>query len=268
MTARRILAVVLPVLLLAGLVFAYPQGRRWAKYEAEMQDPVDDPDDAWQEAEFAFARLRFRSYRDGRRWGGYARWGIDCNKSDRQFMAGIRRLSRVQVRSVEHIVDIDSDEIFDWPWLYAVSVGDWVVSEEQAARLRKYFDRGGFLVVDDFHGEREWQNFMAGLAQVFPGRTPVELPDDAPIFQTLYDVRDRFQVPGLQVIHGQMSERGGIVPHWRAILDDNNRVQVAMWFNHDFGDAWEWADHPEYPEKFASMAYRMGLNYVLYAMTH
>jgi hypothetical protein len=268
MAARRILAVLLPVLLAAALLWSAPSGRRWAKYEAEMQDPVDDPEDAWEETEFAFARLRFRSFRDGRRWGGYARWGIDCNKSDRQFMGAIRRLSRIQVRSVEHIVDIDSDEIFDWPWLYAVSVGDWVVSDEQAARLRKYFERGGFLVVDDFHGEREWENFMAGLAKVFPGRPAVELPDEAPIFQTLYDVRERFQVPGLQVIHGQMAERGGIIPHWRAILDDKNRVQVAMWYNHDFGDAWEWADHPEYPEKFASMAFRMGLNYVLYAMTH
>lgn len=78
------------------------------------------PPDAWEKTEFAFTRLRFRSYRDGY-WRGHARWGTDANKSERQFMQGLRRLSRVHVRSVEEIVDIDSDDIFNWPWIYASS---------------------------------------------------------------------------------------------------------------------------------------------------
>jgi Domain of unknown function (DUF4159) len=238
---------------------------RWGIYENEMQNPANDPPDAWEGCEFAFARLRFRSPYDG---FYYSRWGIDANKSERQFIQGIQRLTRVHARSVEQIVDIDSDEMYDWPWLYAVAVGDWALSESQVQRLRRYFDRGGFLMVDDFHGEREWRDFAVGIARIFPDRPIVELKDDDPIFHVIYNLKERFQVPGQNVVHGPGYERGGVVPHWRAVFDDTGRVQVAICFNMDLGDAWEWADDPEYPERFASHAYRLGINYVVYAMTH
>ncbi len=269
MTGRRLLGAAL----LAGMTFfavwssaqSGRGGRRWAIYEYEMQNPVDDPPDAWDETEFAFARLRFRSERRGR---GYERWGIDANKSDRQFIQGLRRLTRIHARSVEHIVDIDSDEIYEWPWLYAVAVGDWSISDSQAARLRQYLERGGFLMVDDFHADWEWTNFMAGLHQIFPNPRVVELEDDAPIFHTVYDLSERHRIPGENVVHGPGYERGGVIPHWRGIVDENGRVQVAICFNMDVGDAWEWADSPHYPERYASLAYRLGVNYVVYAMTH
>jgi hypothetical protein len=258
----------LAALLLAVMLSAAQSGhrqRRWAIYEGEMQNPAEDPPDAWDKTEFAFARLRFRSPRDG---FYYSRWGIDANKSERQFILGLRRLTRVHARSIEHVVDIDSDEIYDWPWLYAVAVGDWRLSDSQVDRLRRYFDRGGFLMVDDFHGEREWATFASGIARIFPGRAIVELADDDPIFHVVYNMKQRVQVPGLNVVHGSGYERGGVVPHWRGVVDDRGRVQVAICFNMDLGDAWEWADHPEYPERFASEAYRLGVNYVLYALTH
>jgi hypothetical protein len=169
---------------------------------------------------------------------------------------------------VEHIVDVDSDEMFNWPWLYAVAAGDWELTGPQAERLRRYFDRGGFLMVDDFHGEGEWSGFARGIAQIFPGRPIVELAADDPIFHVVYSLKERLQVPGQNVVHGPGYERGGVVPHWRGVLDDKGRVMVAVCFNMDVGDAWEWADDPEYPERFASHAYQLGINYVLYAMTH
>jgi hypothetical protein len=264
MTGRRVLCVLILAMVVAAAQYARGD-RRWAVYEDEMQNPIDDPPDAWEAAEFAFARLRFRSPRDG---FYYARWGIDANKSERQFVQGVRRLTRVHTRSVEQVVDIDSDEIFDWPWLYAVAAGDWELTDAQVLRLRRYFERGGFLMVDDFHGEREWSRFAAGIARIFPGRPIIELRDDDPIFHVLYDLRERLQVPGQNVVHGSGYERGGVVPHWRGVVDDKGRVQVAICFNMDLGDAWEYADDPEYPERFASHAYRLGINYVLYAMTH
>lgn len=230
-----------------------------------MQDPVDDPPDAWEETEFAFARLRFRSPRDGFR---YSRWGIDSNKSERQFLQGVIRLTRIHTRSVEQVVDVDSDEMFDWPWLYGVAVGDWQLSDSQAARLRKYLDRGGFLMVDDFNGEDEWRSFAAGMARILPGRPIVELMDTDPLFHVLYNLKERLQVPGANVVHGPGYERGGVIPHWRGVLDDKGRVQVAICFNMDLGDAWEFADDPDYPERFATHAYQLGINYILYAMTH
>jgi hypothetical protein len=265
MAARQAIA----ALVLAGLTITAAQHvrsrNRWAAYEHEMQDPVDDPPGASEKTEFVFGRLRFRSHRDG--WS-YARWGIDANKSDRQFITGLTRLTRVHARSIEEIIDIDSDEIYEWPWLFAVATGDWVLSDAQALRLRTYFDRGGFLMVDDFHGEREWRDFMTGVRKIFANPEVVELPSDHPIFHTAYDLTERVQIPGANVVHGPGYERGGVTPHWRGVIDNKGRVMIAACFNMDIGDAWEFADDPGYPERFASEAYKIGINYVLYALTH
>ena len=184
--------------------------RRWAKYEPEMQDPVPDPPDAWENTEFAVGRLRFRSPLDG--WGlrGFRRrrWGMDANKGDRIFSQMLRRLTRVHVRSVEQIVDIDSDEMYDWPWLFAVGIGDWELNESEVARLRNYFDRGGFLMVDDFHGEREWHDFADGIARIVPNSTIVELKTDDQIFHTVYDLNELYQVSGLNIVSGMPVRTG------------------------------------------------------------
>ena len=134
--------------------------------------------------------------------------------------------------------------------------------------MRNYFDRGGFLVVDDFHGEPEWQNFAQGIARIVPNSTIVELKDEDTIFHTVYDLTERYQVSGLNIVGGRPYERYGFVPHWRGVMDEKGRVQVAICFNMDIGDSWEWADHPQYPERLSSLGLRMGVNYVMYAMTH
>jgi Domain of unknown function (DUF4159) len=267
MSARRIFVALLLTLTAAVLLSAAQRagGRRWAMYEYEMQDPVPDPPDAWEKTGFAFGRLRYRSPYNR---PSYDAWGIDTNKADRQFLEGLRRLTRVDARSVEQIVDVDSDEIFDWPWLFVSSAGDWVLSESQAERLRKYLDRGGFIMVDDFHGESEWQRFYAGLSRIAPNGKVIEIPDDHPMFHTVYDLSQRGPIPGANVVHGRGYERDGKVPHWRAVVDENGRVQVAICFNMDVGDAWEYADDPNYPEAISSLAYRLGINYVLYDLTH
>ena len=256
------------VLLCAFAAFGLAQvrGRIWAQYEYEMQDPVSDPPDAGKKAEFALGRLRYRSPLD--RGRGYSRWGIDANKGDRIFITLLKRLTRVDAESIETIIDVDSDEIFNLPFLIAISVGDWQLSAAQAERLRQYFDRGGFLMVDDFHNESEWANFMEGMQQIDPATQAVELVDDDAVFHTLYDMKDRVRVPGANVVHGSGIERGGTEPHWRAILDSRRRVMVAITFNQDIGDGWEFADDPNYPERLSSEAIRLGVNDAIYAMTH
>jgi hypothetical protein len=155
------------------------------------------------------------------------------------------------------------------PWLYAVEVGHWSISDSQANRLRDYLDRGGFLMVDDFHGTYEWEVFAQGIKKVFPDRPIVDIEDDHAIFNVLYNLQQRVQVPGRQFVYsGRTYERDGFEPKWRAIFDDKGRIQVAICHNMDLGDAWEWADFPEYPEKYASLAYRIGINYLVYSMTH
>ena len=268
--SRRLRVMAVAAISLGALALAAwgaaARGNRWAMYEDEMQDPVDDPPDADRQGEFAFGRLRYRSPLDGR--GSYSRWGIDCNKGDRLFVQCLRRLTRIDLAPIEHIVDIDSDEIFDWPWMFAVSAGDWRLSPSQATRLRHYLDRGGFLFVDDFHNDREWANFMAGIRQIDPQAEVRDLVDADQIFHVAYDLKNRIRVPGQNVVHGSQIERGGAEPKWRGVFDSKGRVIVAISFNQDVGDGWEFADDPYYPEKYSAEAIRLGVNYVLYSLTH
>lgn len=265
MTVRRIGLVLIALSALWGAGDRFPR-RHSQDYEHEMERPVADPPDAGEKAEYTFARLRYPSIRRYWRRGS---WGTDANKSERQFIQGVRRLSRVHTRSVEQVVDIDSDDIYNWPWLYAVEVGHWMLDDAQAKRLREYLDRGGFLMVDDFHGTREWEIFAHSMERVFPDRPIMELENADAIFHTLYDLDQRFQVPGLQFLYsGSVFEDDGVEPRWRAIYDAKGRIQVAICHNMDLGDAWEWADLPQYPERYSSLAYRIGLNYLVYSMTH
>ena len=122
---------------------------------------------------------------------------------------------------------------------------------------------------DDYHGSYEWDVFVSSMQRVFPDRPIVEIENHDQIFHSIFDLDDRYQVPGAQFLwSGRMYEQDGVVPHWRGIYDDKGRIMVAMCFNMDLGDSWEWADEPQYPEKFSALGIRIGVNYVVYAMTH
>ncbi len=248
---------------------------------AEYEDFPLPPD--WQEkTEWTFARLMYPPAYSNRRYGyGYGRyrggdwthgasnWTIDYPRSDRHFAQALRRLTRIHVRSVEQPVNLDEGDAYDWPWLYAVEVGHWNLTDAQAKTLREYLLRGGFLMCDDFHGSDEWEVFMASMSRVFPERPVIEIENSDPIFHMLYDLDDRYQVPGAQFLRsGRTYEQDGVTAHWRGIYDDKGRIMVAICNNMDLGDAWEWADVPQYPEKYSALAIRIGINYVMYAMTH
>lgn len=225
----------------------------------------------WQaKTEWAYARLRYPGAMRGR--GGDMSWSTDYPRSDRHLLLGVRRLTRIDARAVEQVVDLDeSGEFNNWPMMYAVEVGHWYLPDSQAARLREFLLRGGFLMVDDFHGSDEWAVFIESMSKVFPGRPIVDIPDNDPIFHTLYDLDHRTQVPGEQWVRsGRTYENGdtGRPERWRAIYDDKGRVMVAICYNMDLGDAWEWSDDPRYPEKWATLAYQVGMNYFVYDLTH
>jgi len=234
----------------------------------------NEPAQSNEKAEFSWSRLSYTSSYGG--YGGYGgyygrggSWSRDYPKADRQFLIALKRLTRIQGRSTEQVVNLDSDDIFNYPWVYAVQVQTWSFTDDEAKRLREYLLKGGFLMVDDFHGSADWENFMNGMRQVFPDRPVEDLTNKDEIFHVLYDLDDRFQVPGEQYIRTHRTyEKDGFVPKWRAIRDDKGRIMVGICFNMHLGDAWEWADDPDYPEPFASMAFREGLNYIVYGMTH
>jgi hypothetical protein len=234
----------------------------------------------WQDkSEWAFARLMFppgpndgyRGRFDGDWRQGLSLWTQDYPRADRHFSEAVRRLTRVHVRSVEQPVNLeDGDEVYNWPWLYAVQVGEWGLTESQGKVMRDYLLRGGFFMADDFHGNYEYQMFEKRIRFVFPDRPIVDIPDNDPIFHTVFDLDDRFQVPGAEHLGAGAKNPGdgGVGAHWRGIYDDKGRIMVAISYNSDLGDAWEWADSPRYPERFSGLAIRIGVNYIVYAMTH
>jgi hypothetical protein len=202
---------------------------------------------------------------------GGSNWTMDYPRSDRHLALAVARLTRIHVRQAEECIDLDDKDVYDWPWLYAVEVGHWALTDQQAKTLRDYIDRGGFLMVDDFHGSIEWDMFMESMRKVFPDRQVNDLPPNDPIFHTLYDLDDKYQVPGaLYLETGLTYEKGesGKVPHWRGIYDDRGRVVVAICHNMDLGDSWEHADNPEYPANFSNLGMRIALNYIVYAFSH
>jgi Domain of unknown function (DUF4159) len=272
---RRASALALPLALASGVV-AFQSGRSpWFSRESPSYSDDYGPSNRHERAEFYWSRLRYNSRTDMYGGGGYGyeygfgSWARDYSKADRQFLMALRRLTRIEARSTEQVVDLDSDEIFNYPWVYAVQVANWTFTDTEAKRLREYLLKGGFLMVDDFHGTADWDRFMSGMRMVFPDRPIEDLSDNDEIFHVLYDIGQRFQVPGEQyVFTGRTYEKDGFVPKWRAIRDDKGHIMVAICHNMHLGDAWEWADDPRYPEQFASMAFRVGLDYIMYGMTH
>jgi hypothetical protein len=242
-------------------------------YEGGIPLPPD-----WKEkSEFAFARLMFPGgpldgyQRTGRFTGDYhyglSLWTQDYPRADRHFLEAVRRLTRINARSVEQVVDIEDDDAFNWPFLYAVQAGEWGLTQKQGQRLREYLDRGGFFVGDDIHGPNEWGEWEKRIKYAYPDHPMLDIPNDDPIFHTVYDLNDRQIIVGRDHL-GEGSKNGGTVPRWVAIYDDKNRIVVAGWFNQDTGDSWEWADDPYYPEKYSAQGIRQGVNYIIYAMTH
>jgi hypothetical protein len=269
---------------LLGCSFVF-LGALWAFQRPFRQYPgveyftFELPPDWQARGEWAFARLMFppgpndgyAGRFDGDFRQGLSLWTQDYPRADRHFSEALRRLTRIQVRPVEQSVMMeDGDEAFNWPWLYAVQVGEWGFTEQEAKVMREYLLRGGFFMADDFHGDYEWEMFLKRIRFVFPDRPIVDIPDSDAIFHTVFDLNDRFQIPGSAHLYEgcKNCREGGTGAHWRGIYDDKGRIMVAISYNSDIGDAWEYADDPRYPEKFSGLAIRVGVDYVIYAMTH
>ena len=247
------------------------------EYPAIEYDDFPLPPDWNQKADWTRARLRYPDiygypYRmlvngDGSPFPGY--WTMDYPRSDRHLLEGVRRLTRIDTRSVEQVVSFGEDDMYNYPMMYAVEVGHWQLGDAEAKQLREYLLRGGFLMVDDFHGTEEWRIFTSSMRRVFPDRPITAIPNDDAIFHTLYDLDQRFQVPGAQIFRsGRTYEQDGFDAEWLGIRDDKGRVMVAICHNMDLGDAWEHSDEARYQEKWASLAYRIAMNYFVYDLTH
>jgi len=222
-----------------------------------------------QESEFHFARLAF-GY-DGRPFTSHPGepWLRDYPDAEYHFMGGVNRLTNINADGNFRQVSLLNDALFDYPFLYAVKVGFWNLNPQEVERLREYLVRGGTLMVDDFHGPNEWFQFITAVRRIFPDRPIIDIPDDHEVFHVHYDLDDRVQIPGVNaVLRGVTWEHPqGVPEYWRGVADDDGRIMIFINFNMDIGDAWEHADDAFYPEPLTALAYRIGINYLIYSMT-
>ena len=163
------------------------------------------------------------------------------------------------------------EALFDYPYIYVVEPGSMNLSQAEAERLREFFARGGFMHVDDFWGVRERQNVINQMRKIWPEREMEDLPLTHEIFHSFFDLDQIMQIPNVSnACRGGRTweDSSDIYPHIYAIKDERERIVAVFTYNSDLGDAWEWMDEPCYPELFSGQSYRMGLNFIIYSMSH
>ena len=215
---------------------------------------------------------------DGRVW---ARWETDFPEGDDNFSHRLAQLTRIQTARFASSRMLTAPDLCDFPLLYMSDPGYMVVSAEEKAAFRSYLAKGGFVWVDDFWGDAEWQQFADVMRQVLPGREWRVLTSEHPIFHTVFDLNDGMpQIPALPFASpgGSTAEApnahkfpaGSLdEPQMRAWLDDDGRIMVLATHNTDVGDGWEREAYGEwYFETFSTKSYMVGVNVVVYAMTH
>jgi len=198
-------------------------------------------------------------------------WSMDSPGADCKYMGGIQRLTNLRVFPNPNFIRITDPDLFKYPYAYIVEPGGLDLTDEEVKILREYLQRGGFIHADDFWGLREKANFEWNMKRVLPERTMEVLPLSHPIFHTFYDIDETIQIPGQRAgcYGGPTWERpDDKAPRIYGISDDSGRVMVVVTYNSDLGDAWEYADLACYPQKYTGQAYRLGMNFIVYAMTH
>jgi len=231
----------------------------------------DGPGQRWEDVEFQPVRLIYRTSGGGGSRGYFNPWwAIDYPDAEQHFLPALNRFTKMSVSEDSRHVDAVNPELFEHPFLFIQQPGKgyWSPNEAEAGRLREFFARGGFMLVDDFHGEYEWETFESNIHAVFPEQDVIEIPEDDSLMHVFFSLEDRLQIPGKR----HLMRGGGVSmdgpPHWRGVYDRKGRLEVGINFNMDMGDAWEHADDPEYPADMTGQAYRLGVNYVIYALTH
>jgi hypothetical protein len=232
---------------------------------------------AFKKDVFTFVRIKYHRGDIGRRgFRGSGTWWIDFPDADLNLSWRLQQMTSLKVDPACRVLEITDPELFDFPWIYIVEPGGLWFLDEEVPILQRYLLNGGFLMVDDFWGEAEWENFYREIKKVFPDREPMELPIEHPIFHCVFDIKEKWQIPNVDL--GTRSQYTGITwerwdakeVHYRAIFDDKGRIMVMICHNTDLGDGWEReGDNQYYFHEFSEKrAYPLGINIVFYAMTH
>lgn len=193
---------------------------------------------------FTFARLRYNS---GTWMGQRSKWLIDYPDSELNFSYRLQQMTSLQVNPISAVVDIDPEQIRHYPFIYMIEPGDIWITDDEARILRDYMLNGGFIMVDDFWGIYEWNQFERALKQIFPDRNWVDLELDHPIFHSVFELKLKPQIPAVgmammgreQGITYEWNKPGSETPHYRALYDDKGRMCMIICWNTDLGDGWE-----------------------------
>lgn len=271
--SRRLkLTVATAVVLAAATGIVLAQRGRPPRPIAEDRRGVPDwkVDPAFEKDVFTFVRIEYDSYRG--RWG----WTTDWPDAELNLSFRLQQLTSLRVNPVPLTMRLTDPRLFDHPFIYIVEPGGLTFSEDEVLALRKYLLNGGFLMVDDFWGEREWDNFAREMKRVFPDREPKELPLEHEIFRCVYQLKEKPQIPSIGVAwrgreDGITWEREDAKEvHYKGLFDDKGRMMAFIGHNTDLGDGWEReGEDPWYFKEFSvKKAYPLGINVVVYAMTH
>jgi Domain of unknown function (DUF4159) len=235
--------------------------------------PVAGPDARFAGLQWTFARIKYEAWTMPRGpWVSVEDepWFIDAPAAEQNLSRRIKTATAIQVED-PILLTLDDPRLFEYPWIYFVEPSSMRMQDNEAAILREFLLRGGSAYLDDFHGPAEWAMFEREMKKLFPDRPIVEIPKDHPVFSCFYKLDGYPQVAGLgSFLAGRTWERGGVMQHLRTILDDHGRPMMFINWNTDMGDGWEWSNALEYPGyiKYTAMAYRMGINEIVYALTH
>lgn len=247
-------------------------GRR--SYDQRKGVPLWEKSQDFSDDVFTFVRIAYDSHngRYGWRGGGRSKWRTDYPDADLNLSFRLKQLTSLEVDPNGKIMRLTDESLFDYPFIYIIEPGHLIFSEEEVAALRKYLDKGGFLMVDDFWGEDEWANFHREIKRVYPDREPEDVPLDHEIFHIVYDLKERPQIPSVHAyLNGYRTERyDAEFANYRAIYDDNERMVAFICHNTDLGDGWEreGVDKGYFETYSEPFAYPLGINIVTYAMTH
>ncbi len=231
--------------------------RLWRDLETNRQPP--------EATEFVFARIRFNNYRSnmgasGIGFGGLEGWAHDYPDAEEHILQVASEVTSIDLRQESYvIVDLDSPELFNYPFLYFSEVGEMQLTDKEIVNFREFFNRGGFAMVDDFDGARQLEWFASQMKRVFPIRDFAEMSIDHPLYHTFYEI------PTLQVIPPYQT---AAPPKFYGYFDETGRLCMIINHNNDIGDFWEWIDQPMYPLPPSTEALRFGINYFIYSLTH
>jgi hypothetical protein len=244
----------------ASLVAAQGFGGGGCNGCAALEAPPNPPYDG----RFTYARIKFNM--GGSEFGGRFRdvkWGHDYPEADQHFPLIVQELTTTQVRTDGSvIVALDDPALFKYPWAYLCEVGFWVPSDAEAAGLRNYLLKGGFLLVDDFAGPH-WFNFEEQMRKVLPMARPIPMTADHPIFDSFYHI-NAMEYFGTASPNGLGAEFFGYFED----NDPSKRLLAIVNFNFDVGEYWEYSNTGLIPIDVTNEAYKLGVNYLMYAFTH